>query len=40
MSKRLILGAGSVVIKDVPANCVVGGIHAKFLKSIDENKSS
>lgn len=29
-----IIGANSVVAKDVPANCVVGGIPAKVLRTL------
>lgn len=31
-----IIGAGSVVTKDISSNSVVGGIPAKFIKSTDE----
>ena len=29
-----IIAAGSIVTKDVPSNCLVGGNPAKFIKSI------
>ena len=32
IGNNVIVGAGSVVVKDVPDNCVVGGIPAKILK--------
>jgi acetyltransferase-like isoleucine patch superfamily enzyme len=33
-----IVGAGSVVTKDVPANAIVAGNPAKFLRYVDEEK--
>jgi putative colanic acid biosynthesis acetyltransferase WcaB len=29
---NVIIGAGSVVVKDIPANCVVGGNPAKIIR--------
>ena len=30
-----VVAAGAVVTKDVPANVVVGGVPAKYLRSVD-----
>ena len=34
IGNNVIVGAGSVVVKDVPANCVVAGNPAKIIKTI------
>jgi acetyltransferase-like isoleucine patch superfamily enzyme len=36
IGENAIVGAGSVVTKDVPANCIVAGNPAKVLRQIDE----
>lgn len=36
IGSRVIIGAGSIVTKDIPNNSVVAGIPAKKLKSVDE----
>jgi len=36
IGNNCIIAAGSVVTKDVPENSVVGGVPAKFIKSIDD----
>lgn len=35
IGENAVVAAGAVVSKDVPANTIVGGVPAKFLKSID-----
>lgn len=35
---NVIVGAGSVVVKDVPANCVVAGNPARVIKQFDKNE--
>ncbi len=37
IGERAIIGAGSVVVKDVPKDCVVGGNPAKIIKKIERN---
>ncbi|GAB5056001.1 sugar O-acetyltransferase [Companilactobacillus alimentarius] len=39
IGNNVIIGAGAVVVKDVPDNCVVGGVPAKFIKSLPEVKN-
>jgi acetyltransferase-like isoleucine patch superfamily enzyme len=34
IGENAVVAAGAVVSKDVPANTVVGGVPAKFIKSI------
>lgn len=36
IGNRCIIAAGSVVTKDVPDNSVVGGVPAKFIKTVDD----
>jgi acetyltransferase-like isoleucine patch superfamily enzyme len=36
IGENAIVGAGSVVTKDVPANCIVAGNPAKILRSIEQ----
>jgi acetyltransferase-like isoleucine patch superfamily enzyme len=38
IGERAIVGAGSVVTKDVPANAIVAGNPAKFMRFVDEDK--
>jgi serine acetyltransferase len=33
---HVLIGAGSVVIKDVPSNCVIAGNPAKIIRRLDE----
>lgn len=36
---RIIIGTNTVITKDIPSNCVVGGVPAKILKTISQKKS-
>ena len=38
IGENAIVGAGSVVTKDVPANAIVAGNPAKFLRFVDQEK--
>lgn len=38
VGENAIVGAGSVVTKDVPANAIVAGNPAKFLRFVDEER--
>ena len=35
IGKHVVIAAGAVVTKDVPANCVAGGVPAKILKNLN-----
>jgi serine O-acetyltransferase len=37
IGNNVIVGANSVVIKNVPDNCIVAGVPAKIIRNIDEN---
>jgi len=37
IGENSIVAAGSVVNKDVPDNCIYGGVPAKFIKAIESN---
>ena len=36
IGENVIIGAGSLVNKDIPPNCVVGGVPAKFISSFED----
>ena len=38
IGKNSVVGAGAVVTKDVPANCVVAGVPARVVKQINPNR--
>lgn len=35
VGNNVFIGANAVVVKDVPDNCVVGGVPAKIIKYVD-----
>ena len=37
IGENSIIAAGAVVTKDVPANCIAGGVPAKVIRELDEN---
>lgn len=37
---NVIIGAGSVVVRDVPDNCVVAGNPAKIIKYLNDEEST
>jgi acetyltransferase-like isoleucine patch superfamily enzyme len=39
IGENAIVGAGSVVTKDVPANVIVAGNPAKFMRKLDQQKT-
>jgi len=40
VGNNVVIAAGSIVTKDIPDNCVVAGVPAKVIKSIDEYKKN
>lgn len=36
IGSNVVVAAGAVVTKDVPSNCVVGGVPARILKTLPE----
>lgn len=36
IGNRVIIGAGSIVAKDIPNNCVAAGVPARVVKTVDE----
>lgn len=35
---NVVIGANTVITKDIPSNCVVGGVPAKILKTTSHKK--
>ena len=40
IGNNVVVAAGAVVTKDVPDNCVVGGVPARFIKEIENDIES
>ncbi|WP_234032578.1 hypothetical protein [Companilactobacillus bobalius] len=38
IGNNVIVGAGAVVVSDIPDNCVVGGVPAKVIKKLPSLK--
>lgn len=37
IGNNVVVAAGAVVTKDVPDNCVVGGVPAKVIRTIEDD---
>lgn len=37
IGNNVVIAAGAVVTKDVPDNCVVGGVPAKMIREINDD---
>lgn len=37
IGNNVVVAAGAVVTKDVPDNCLVGGVPAKFIREIEDD---
>lgn len=37
IGNNVVIAAGAVVTKDIPDNCVAGGVPAKVIKQIENN---
>ena len=37
IGNNVVVAAGAVVTKDVPDNCVVGGVPAKIIREIEDD---
>ena len=37
IGNNVVIGAGAVITKDIPDNCVVGGVPAKFIRELEND---